>query len=101
MFIGGEGVFVKSAVKETLPEDNRFIGGVVPRLGIANLSFSKPLVFGLCRWFFLSGIFLIGVVFWLGVEPDSDCQFRLKNVRMHHHIGSLTVFLTDRDYFMC
>jgi hypothetical protein len=34
-------VFAESVIKETLPEDNGFIGGVVPRLSIANLYFSK------------------------------------------------------------
>src|SRR6266496_4885454 len=44
---------------------------------------------------------LICVAFWLVVEPDSDCQFRLKDIGLHHHIGTRALFLTDRDYFMC
>jgi len=37
-------MFAESVVKETLPEDNGFIGGVVPRLCIANLYLSKAFI---------------------------------------------------------
>src|SRR5438552_336318 len=92
-------VFVKSAVKETLPEDDCFISVVVPRLRVANLGFSKTLMFGLADGF-SNLCFLICVVFGLGVEPDSDYQFWLKDIGLHHHISTCALFLTDRDYFM-
>ena len=70
---------MKSAVKETFPQDNCFIFVVVPRLRVANLGFSKTLMFGLADGLTNSAL-LICVAFWLVVEPDSDCQFRLKDI---------------------
>jgi hypothetical protein len=53
-----QGVFSESIFKKTLPEDNSFIGGVVPRLGIANLRLSKAL-YVRCAYRFTNGAVLV------------------------------------------
>src|SRR2546430_7863249 len=58
------------------------------------------LQFGL-TYGFSNDTFLIYVLFWLVIKTNSDCEFGLKHIWLHHHIGTLPFLLFDRNYFMC
>src|SRR5262249_41400332 len=97
--VSSKWVFAKSAVKETLPEDNGFISVVVPRLSTANLCLTKALYLR-CANRLTNGALLVCVSLRAGVETNGQREFRLKYIGVHHYIGSLAFSLADRDYFI-
>ena len=77
----------ESVIKKALPEDNRFVGGVIPRLCIANLYLSKAL-YVRCTDYLTNRAFLVCVLPGLVVYSNSEGESWLLYIRMRQNIGS-------------